>query len=275
MAEPALETAPLSPGLKGKYRFPPPLPACGGLGKEVNEIAEITIFAHLFLPPSRLPPSPPNLVPQIVLFQRLLLKVSCRCIHSKGLSKSANSFPRRVVRPAGSYLFNVQSSPYSALLYHVVANMPVVESGFVPSWSRAGGPEARPPGCGVPRRAAGLAERGCLPPQPPRTDSWMLRAMPVPPARSSRCWARCAVKPRSGGGCGAARGPLGHLPSAPGTREDEPRYHQRIGLAGLFPSCRGGTRSPFSARGGACPRSGAGAARAGPVLRGALGAAHK
>lgn len=62
---------------------------------------------------------------------------------------------------------------------------------------------------------------------------------------------------------------------AGGTGEAEPRYRQWIGLAGLFPSCRGGTRSPFSARGGACPRSGAVAARAGPVRRGALGAAHK
>lgn len=129
---------------KEKIDFPP---LRGGLGKEASEIAEITIFAHLFLPSSRCPPS--SLVPQIVLFQRLLLKVSCRCIHSKGLSKSANSFPRCVMRPAGSYRFNVQSLPYSALLGDTMLpqTCPLL---------RAACPQPAPHGAGAEPRAAGV-----------------------------------------------------------------------------------------------------------------------
>lgn len=143
-------------------------PVRGGLGKEVNEIAEITIFTHLFLPPSRFPPS--NLVPQIVLFQRLLLKVSCRCIHSKGLSKSANSFPRRVVRPAGSYRFPVQSLPYSALLGEIMLlqTCPLLRACLSPAGAGQEGLGAQSPpagGAGVSERglspAAALGHRGC------------------------------------------------------------------------------------------------------------------
>lgn len=121
-------------------------------------------------------PRPPlsNLVPQIVLFQRLLLKVSCRCIHSKGLSKSANSFPRRVVRAAGSYRFSVQSLPYSALLGDIMLlqTCPLLRGCLSPA-------------------GAGQRGRGLSPGMPWRAPlgrprSWMLREMPVPPARSSR-----------------------------------------------------------------------------------------
>lgn len=99
------------PCFQGKDRFPP---AARRFGKgSERDCGDYNIRPSL---PSPFPLPPPNLVPQIVLFQRLLLKVSCRCIHSKGLSKSANSFPRCVMRQAGSYRFNVQSLPYSALL---------------------------------------------------------------------------------------------------------------------------------------------------------------
>lgn len=145
VVELALEKAPLNRSLASKEKIDFP-PLRGGLGKEASEIAEITIFAHLFLPSSRCPPS--SLVPQIVLFQRLLLKVSCRCIHSKGLSKSANSFPRCVMRPAGSYLFNVQSLPYSALLGDTMLpqTCPLL---------RAACPQPAPHGAGAEPRAAG------------------------------------------------------------------------------------------------------------------------
>lgn len=68
VAEPALETALFSPGEKENIAFPS---VYGGLGKEVNEIAEITIFAHLFLPPSRPPPYPPPHPPPQIWSHRL------------------------------------------------------------------------------------------------------------------------------------------------------------------------------------------------------------
>lgn len=237
----------------------------GGLGKEVNEIAEITIFTHLFLPSSRLPPS--NLVPQIVLFQRLLLKVSCRCIHSKGLSKSANSFPRRVVRPAGSYRFPVQSLPYSALLGEIMLlqTCPLLRACLSPA--RAGqrrwGFSPQPAGgAGVserglsPAAAAALGQRGC----------------------SGRCRSRRrgAAAARRGApantlGCWLRRGAPGNIPvPTPSTRRAEQPPADRAPGA-FFPPVGSGRgflspRGRKSSRG--CGARGRALGTAGPGARG-------
>lgn len=230
----------------------------------MNEIAEITIFTHLFLPPSRLPPS--NLVPQIVLFQRLLLKVSCRCIHSKGLSKSANSFPRRVVRPAGSYRFPVQSLPYSALLGEIMLlqTCPLLRACLSPAGAGQRGWGLRP----RPRVARGSPSGGCPRRRRRARPPGMLRAMPEPPARSRRCSARGALKRRSATGCG---GP-GSIP-VPTPTEPNPDNHRWIGLPGLaFPPS--GADAVSSARAGGNPPAaaghggpGAGAPRTAPSAR--------
>lgn len=147
--------------------------------------------------------------------------------------------------------------------------MPIVERVFVPSRSRAEGPGSQPPpprAADAPESRGDWANRG-LP--PPGTGSWMLREMPVPPARSSRCSARCAVKTRSAAGRGALLNispPAPQKPANPDTADGpgSESFFPPFGRGGGSPSPRSAVRARgrTSHRGrgaGRCPRRGRGA----------------